>query len=227
MSMTLVHRLLPAAAAVAALLVAPSLRPAQDPWDEPVEDPPVETPEDGETPEDEVGDELSEELINLLGNRQDAETWSLPEQWQDLLGTWQLMDFDHIEDVIEAENVGGYLHFDEGILTMLIHARNHEPGFLPEYLGQAGIHRWRIVRDDILQTATMMGHSNMGDDFEWEQPNTPREFRLRFVANQLDLERPDGSRLVFGRVRGLAFPDAAIQAIDDARSGLDDDEGDL
>ena len=107
---------------------------------------------------------------------------------------------------------------------MIIHVRNDEPNDLPTFLGQAGVHRWRMVRGDILQTATMMGHSNLGPEFEWEQPNTPREFRARLDGTQLVLERPDGSRLVWGRVRGFAFPDAAIEAIEDARSAVDEYE---
>ena len=167
----------------------------------------------------EPGDSYDPDLDRKLGRDPLDQGWTLPEAWEDVLGTWQLMEFNHADRWIESEAVGGYMHLGEGVLTMLIHARNSETDDLPEFLAQAGVHRWRIVREDILQTATMMGHSNMGPELEWEQPNTPREFRLeRGQAGTLVLERPDGSRLTWSRVSGFAFPEAAKKAIEDART---------
>lgn len=215
MSMHLASRLLPALALATASLTLLFATPLQDPVDGPDEvvEEPVEDEEDAVDPEIEA----------LFGNADPLRDWTLPERWQDMIGTWQLMEFDHVDDIFDSENIGGYVHMGEGVMTMIIHVRNKESGDLPEFMGQAGLHRWRMVRGDILQTATMMAHSNMGEDFEWEQPNTPREFRVTLGAGELVLERPDASRLVLRRVRGFAFPEDAITAIEAARGEVQEE----
>ncbi len=159
MSMHLASRLLPALALAAASLSLLFAAPLQDPVDGP--DEVVEDPVDDEAA-------LDPEIEALFGNADPLQSWSLPEEWQGMLGTWQLMEFDHVDDIFDSDDIGGYVHLGEGVMTLIIHVRNKESDDLPEFMGQAGLHRWRMVRGDILQTATMMAHSNMGEDFEWE-----------------------------------------------------------
>jgi len=197
------------ALATATASLALALAP-QDPVEAPAEDP--------------SADEGESDLDRIFGNRPLVDDWVLAEEWQGLLGTWTLMEFDHVIEPMDSDDLGGYLHFGEGVLTMIIHVRNLETDDMPEFMAQAGVHRWHMVRDDILQTATMMGHSNMGPNFEWELPNTPREFRVELEGEgdeYLTLTRPDNSRLIFSKVRTGAFPLAAIDAIDKARAGLE------
>ncbi len=153
--------------------------------------------------------------------------WQVDEQWQGLFGTWQLMQFDHSNLLIDTETISGYMQIGEGFLSMVIHARNNETDDLPSTLGQAGMHRWQIVRGDILQTATMMGHSNFGEDFEWETPNTPREFRVLLQGDDLQLTRPDLSRLMFRRLQPGEFPEIALERILELRAGGEEGQQDL
>jgi len=191
---------------IAAPLWSAAITPGQDPVVE----------------EDEVpvtkGDDFDEDLEVAIGRDRTEQIWELAEEWQGLVGTWQLMQFEHVERWIDSNDVRGYVHLGEGVMTMIIHARNDESNDMPAQLAQAGVHRWRMVRGNILQTATMMGHSNMGEDLEWEIPNTPREFRVELDGANLTLHRPDASRLIMRRVDSFAFPDEAKEAIRNAQA---------
>ncbi|MDF1797814.1 MAG: hypothetical protein P1V81_01450 [Planctomycetota bacterium] len=184
------------------------------------QDPVVEDPEGGEDPGTTpvLGDDFDPDLEVAIGRDRPEEAWELAEEWQGLIGTWQLMQFEHVERWIDSNDVRGYVNLGEGVMTMIIHARNDESNEMPAQLAQAGIHRWRMVRGNILQTATMMGHSNMGEELEWEIPNTPREFRVELDGSNLSLHRPDASRLILRRVDSFAFPDEAKQAIRNAQA---------
>lgn len=167
--------------------------------------PPVETPGDGS---DEPG-------------QLEPDKWELDEKWHGLYGTWSLMHFQGA-DLILPDNVAqGYASFAPGFMSLIIHARSLD-GENSQF-AQSGFHRFQITDQDILQTATMMAHSNFNDDAEldWETPNIPREFRISLKKDDLTLEKPDGSVLTFRRIQPLPYPQAALDLIDIARAGLE------
>lgn len=150
--------------------------------------------------------------------------WSLDEKWQPLIGTWTLMNFVHPTEVMESESIRGYLTITEGFLSMIIHARPtlgvNETAF-PDHLAQAGLHRWRMGDDDIMQLASVMGHSNFGPELQWEKPNEPREFIVELKKEVLTLTRADYSVLSFRRITSAEFPLAALKRMNEIRGGGD------
>jgi hypothetical protein len=146
--------------------------------------------------------------------------WSVDERWEGLFGVWQMMELDHSKGIVSPGSVRGFVDFRPGFMTMIIHALRDEQE--PDALGQAGLYRWQMTDKGVLQTATMMGHSNFGDEFEWEPPNVPREFRVELDKNDLVLTRPDLSRLIFRRIQPGVFPSSALERIKELRAGLDD-----
>ena len=171
--------------------------PTQTPGD-------VEVSADGEVPAE------AEPLPDLT-----VGDWTLAAEWVDLLGTWQMMELVHSSEIVPPNSIRGFVTFQEGFMTMIIHAQTVDDD--PEPLGQAGTYRWQMTDKGILQTATMMGHSNFGDEFEWEPPNVPREFRVELDKNDLVLTRPDLSRLIFRRITPGKFPVSALRRIDELR----------
>lgn len=144
------------------------------------------------------------------------DAWQLDEKWTGLFGAWQMMSFEHSTEIVDPNSIRGYLTFQEGFMAMVIHKASVSAE--PQPLGQAGIYRWQMTPGGVLQTATMMGHSNFGEeDFEWEPPNVPREFRIALDKDDLVLTRPDLSRLIFRRVRPGAFPQVALERIKEQR----------
>lgn len=150
----------------------------------------------------------------------DPNAWQLAEKWEGLLGAWQLMQFDPATTSIPPESVRGTMIIQEGFMSLVIHAYSFEEEDEP--MGQAGIHRWHVTEEDVLQTANSIGHSNMGQDFAWEPVNIPREFRMVLDENNLVLTRPDNSRLVFRRMAPMKYPAAATARIQAMRAGFDD-----
>jgi len=146
--------------------------------------------------------------------------WQLDAKWEGLLGAWQLMTFEHATEIVPVDSIRGYITLQEGFMAMIIHKLTIDEE--PEPLGQAGIFRWQMTLEGVLQTATMMGHSNFGEDFEWEPPNAPREFRVELNKDDLALTRPDLSRLIFRRIKPGAFPKTALDRIDALRGSLGD-----
>jgi len=141
--------------------------------------------------------------------------WTLAAKWEGLLGAWQMMELVHSSEIVPPGSIRGIVTFQAGFMNMIIHAQTVDDE--PEPLGQAGTYRWQMTPEGILQTATMMGHSNFGDEFEWEPPNVPREFRVELKGNDLTLTRPDLSRLIFRRVTPGKYPESALRRIDELR----------
>ncbi len=170
-------------------------------------------PQDPATP---ATEDLGQEVDPLA-----PKGWTIDEKWRPLLGTWTLLNFVHPVEIMDADSIRGYLTISEGFMTMIIHARPmagvNETAF-PDHLAQAGLHRWRIERDDIMQLATVMGHSNFGYELEWEKPNEPREFRLELDKDVLSLTRPDFSVLTFRRVTSMEFPQQALDRMREMHS---------
>jgi hypothetical protein len=187
-----------------ALVLPTWLTLAQDPVTPPPENPP-EIP--AETPDAE---------------KPDPNVWSLDEKWHGLYGAWQLMQYDHVTEVVPNDSIRGFATFQEGFMTLIVHARSFDED--EEQLGQAGLQRYQMVEPNILQTATMMGHSNIGPDaeFEWESPNIPREFKVYLNKDDLTLTRPDQSQLIFRRIKPAPYPALATELIKEARAGLGD-----
>ena len=181
-----------AAVLTSACLFLPFLRGSQDP------EPPAEGP------------------VSAEPDEPPPDAWQLDEKWTGLLGAWQMMSFEHSTEIVDPNSIRGYLTFQEGFMAMVIHKASVNA--TPQPLGQAGIYRWQMTPGGVLQTATMMGHSNFGEeDFEWEPPNVPREFRIALDKDDLVLTRPDLSRLIFRRVRPGAFPQVALERIKEQR----------
>lgn len=164
-----------------------------------------------ETPDEEVVKEEEEDEQPL---RVPVTGWAISPEWEPLLGTWTLMNFAHPTAPIEPDSIRGYLTVSEGFLNMIIHARPADGGQnesdFPDHLAQAGLHRWRISDQGILQLANVMGHSNFGYELQWELPNEPREFRPVLDKDNLTLTRPDFGVLTFRRVTSADFPQAAL-----------------
>jgi hypothetical protein len=139
--------------------------------------------------------------------------WEIEPKWEPLIGNWALMSFVHPDELMNSESIRGYITVTEGFLSMIIHARPmegvNETAF-PDHLAQAGLHRWRITDRSVLQLANVMGHSNFGEELQWEQPNEPREFAVLLEGDDLILRRPDNALLTFRRVTKADFPKAAI-----------------
>ena len=165
----------------------------------------------GQSPDPTKDTPASDEPINVNG-------WLLDRKWEGLFGAWQLMKLEHATALVPDESIRGFLSFQEGFMTMVIHAVSADD-YEPEQLGQAGMYRWQVTDTDVLQTATMIGHSNFGDEFEWEPPNVPREFRVDLKNDDLILTRPDLSRLIFRRVKPGVFPESALRHIREQRGG--------
>lgn len=150
------------------------------------------------------------------------EPWSLDEEYHGLYGTWQLMVYEHHTEVLPASAVRGFAQFQEGFMTLILHARSLDGD--NDMLSQAGLHRFQITDTGILQTATSMGHSSFNEDAEniWEEPNTPREFRISLNLDDLTLTNPDGSRFIFRRIGAQPYPLEATEKIRAARASLRD-----
>lgn len=180
-----------------ALVLPTWLTLTQDPVETPVETP-------GETP----------------AEKPDPNVWSLDEKWHGLYGAWQLMQYDHVTEIVPNDSIRGFATFQPGFMTLIVHARSFDED--QDQLGQAGLQRYQMVESNILQTATVMGHSNMGPDaeFEWESPNIPREFKVYLNKDDLTLTRPDQSQLIFRRIQAAPYPALATELIKEARAGL-------
>lgn len=170
-----------------------------------------DTPQTPDQANDPVGADIQEATESDL----EVGDWTLAAKWKGLIGAWQLMELDHASELVPPESIRGYLTFQPGFMNMIIHARSLDDD--PEQLGQAGTYRWQMTDEAILQTATMMGHSNFSGEFEWEPTNVPREFRVELKGDDLVLTRPDLSRLIFRRIEPGKYPEAALRRIEELR----------
>jgi len=177
---------------------------------------PATPPQDPPLPE--AGNPAEDDEAPIAVDPFAPETWSLAEEWQGLYGTWQLMVYEHHSEILPASAVRGFATFQEGFMTLILHARSLDGD--NDMLSQGGLHRFQVTDTGILQTATSMAHSSFNDDAEnfWEEPNTPREFRMSLNLDDLTLTNPDGSRFIFRRIGAKPYPKEALEKIRTARS---------
>ncbi len=141
---------------------------------------------------------------------------------EQLIGHWQLIEFRHASNNLAGTQVAGFMSIDPEVLTIVLHAALSEPGPFQEPLQlQGGAHYWRIDENQRIQTASILSHSTFNGRPEIERSLTPREYEPTLAETELTLRRGDGSQLIFLRVPGLAFPDAAIAIMDAVKAGRD------
>ena len=141
---------------------------------------------------------------------------------EQLVGHWQLIEFRHSSKTLAGTQTAGFMSIDPEVLTIVVHATLSNPGPFEQPLQiQGGAHYWRIDENQRIQTAAILSHSTFNGGPEIERSLTPREYEPSLTETELTLRRSDGSQLIFLRVPGLAFPDAAIELIDAAKSGRD------
>lgn len=177
----------------------------------------AQAPQDG--PETGKPADLADDTTALPARNPDE--WFLDDKWHGLYGAWSLMNFEHATELVPAEALRGYVTFQEGFMTLTIHALSLDED--QDQFAQSGIHRYQVTEQGILQTATVMAHSNFNADveLEWETPNIPREFRIDLNKDDLVLTKPDQSRLIFRRVKPAPYPQAALDLMREARAGLE------
>ncbi|QDU70095.1 hypothetical protein [Engelhardtia mirabilis] len=140
-----------------------------------------------------------------------------------LPGNWQLTRFDHVVNDLSNAPVYGYMTIEKvGYLTLIVHAREPEPNLFDGGLRvQAGVHHWRLTDDGVLQTSSILAHSNFSSQLELEAVYTPREYAVSLEGDILILRRPDGSELTFERLQAAVFPEEAARRIDQIREFRD------
>lgn len=175
---------------------------------------PAPAQEDGPAPADE--DELPPGLLGFQAQRQ-------RELSEALAGSWQLVGFRHVSNDLSGVPIFGMATFTkDNYLHLLIHTQEPDPvWFAEELLVQGGVHHWRIDSRGILQTATLMAHTNFDGGLLLEPAYTPREYQVQVLAdgNALQLRRVDGSELSFVRLGASVFPEVAVERLKAAQSG--------
>lgn len=116
----------------------------------------------------------------------------------------------------------GFAIFRDGYATIVIHAVDNT-NLEDDSLYQTGVLHYRIDENLRLQTATIIGHSNFGGNFGFEERWTPREFRIRIAEQIMVLERPDGARLQFLHAGKSAFPEGSFDLMREASGRADAD----
>lgn len=138
-------------------------------------------------------------------------------------GAWLLERFEHSDHFVSPSDVRGGAIFDKGYLMVSMHAR--EENSLPVgdrylMLAQAGMYQYVWDSPTRITCSTMFGDSNFSGSFEYEAPNTPRQFEVEVGTNNLVLTRPDQSKLVFRRLPPVEeLPEATRKAMEALRAG--------
>ncbi|MCZ6596528.1 MAG: hypothetical protein O7B99_02710 [Planctomycetota bacterium] len=155
-----------------------------------------------------------DELPLLYGMRQ-ADKARLE---QEIVGAWLLTGFDSPREVIDQRDIQAFAVFHDGFLSLTIQARTFNPEFLGDdvqFWVQAGGHRYRISDFATLQTAAILGFHNANDRGElvFEPPSFPREYAITITDGAMTLERSDGTRFSFNRLKKSTFPNKAIDLL--------------
>jgi len=133
---------------------------------------------------------------------------------KDIQGTWLLMELTSPEILIDPADVAGYALFREGFVSLVIHARSIQPGFLgvrQNLFYQGGVRRYRISRGQSLQMVSMIEHHNFtsGAELAFERPGTASQFSVNLADNALTLRTEKGDAFIFRRVTSRGFPKQA------------------
>jgi hypothetical protein len=138
-----------------------------------------------------------------------------------IVGHWSLERFDHVSNPLTAVPIFGQLHIAaDGYLHLIVHTREPDAGLFEDDLRvQAGVHHWRLTDSGVLQTSSILSHSNFSGSLEVEYAFLPREYRptLWLDGQELRLERPDGSVFRWKRLAAGVFPAITEERIRDAR----------
>jgi hypothetical protein len=125
---------------------------------------------------------------------------------KELPGNWILASFSTPGAVIDPRDVRGFATFCEGYLSLAVQARTIEEGFFgpyPEYWVYSGQHRYAIGDQLELEATCTMAFNNMNEDATLvaEPSGVMRTYRLELVDDDLTLERFDGAKFSFLRVK--------------------------
>jgi len=130
---------------------------------------------------------------------------------EEILGNWMLMDFRDPNAPLSNETYHGWACFHEGYLTMFLQMRTLEPGLFREverHYFQVGSHRYRLSEALYLQTSSILGSTNFGDEdaIEFEPSGFSREFRVEIGDNILRLTNRDFVTFEFRHLEESKFP---------------------
>lgn len=131
-----------------------------------------------------------------------------------LHGAWQLVSCQLGGVNVTGGSAAGYLLVQPEYLALEVHlslpsstgSGSNQPFF------QSGTFRWRLSAETTLETSTLIGNTNIGEDERWdfEAPGTKRSMVAVVTDTSLTLERPGESRMVFRRLARLPYPDRAV-----------------
>lgn len=141
----------------------------------------------------------------------------------EIQGNWLLIEFENPNEPARQSVMQGWASFNQGYLTLFLQYSAVEAALLREvqrrYV-EVAAHRYRISEDLLLQTASILGTSNMNPSRELvpEEAGTAREFRVQLQDGLLELITRKGTRITFRRVEETAFPVDAVLDLEATRS---------
>lgn len=148
-------------------------------------------------------------LIGIRNRRAQADKLG-----KDISGVWRLVRVIDVDNPIQSTMMAGFAMITDGYISFVIEAEaNSFDVFDDDPLIQVGVHHLRFNQLLQIQTSTIIGHSNLAEEFSYEPSGTVREFEVRVAGNTMTLLRPNGSRLLFQRAVNAVFPEKTISLI--------------
>ena len=143
-----------------------------------------------------------------------------------VLGGWFLAGYMAGGVPLDDDRITGAAVIGDGYMSLVIHAyddlvddRGLSVGEV--LLAQAGIYRYRVKDSKMLQTSTVIGHSNPEYGVEYEAQGGLRQYDLSIEDKALILRGLDGTALRFVRMNPRKFTDVEQATFNRYGRGLD------
>ena len=145
---------------------------------------------------------------------------------EQLHGGWFLTGYLAGGVPVSDDTITGAALINDGYMSLVIHANDFlvdEKGLPLDsvLLAQAGIYRYRVKDSKLLQTSTVIGHSNPDVDVDYEYAGGLREYEASLEDNTLILRGIGGTALRFVRMTPRKFTDLEEATFNRYGRGLD------
>lgn len=155
---------------------------------------------------------------------QEIEAVAIPLEEQ-IIGGWYLSGYMLEGSPISTDDISGSVLFGDGYMGLVIHAYEyvaHGDGGVDEEVlfAQAGIYQYRLKDSLLLQTSTVVGHSNPYDDIDYETTGSLRQYQVSIEDEQLILRSADETALRFDRINHREFTQFEQAQLKSYQSGV-------